>query len=383
VTIDESWLRSATSDEEAATLTAALVAHRSLPGEEAAVQAEVARWLEGAGLPVEVVPVAPERPNVMATIPNGEGPTLLLNGHTDTAIIDPRWDPERLWGKQEGDRLYGLGAADMKSGVAAAMLAIRALAARRDLWRGTVIFASVVDEEAFSIGARALIESGIRADYCVVTEASWDRPALGSFGKLLIRIDVTGAAAHASMPEKGINAATEASRLAARLSEVPVGSHPRIHANQCLLSLHAGPTDYQSITVPDSATLLLNWHTVPGEQDEDVVARIRELIGSLQSPARFDISIDPPYYPAWETPVDAQIVQAFIPAYQAEAGKSPTFGYLGYGDMNLFSVDAGMSVVMVGPRGDNFHAADEWVEIPSIGKTVRVLLRMATALLPA
>jgi acetylornithine deacetylase/succinyl-diaminopimelate desuccinylase-like protein len=38
---------------------------------------------------------------------------------------------------------------------------------------------------------------------------------------------------------------------------------------------------------------------------------------------------------------------------------------------------------MIGPRGDNFHQANEWVDVPSIAATSRVLTRMALDLLPA
>ena len=38
---------------------------------------------------------------------------------------------------------------------------------------------------AYSIGARAFIESGIEADYCVVTESGWKNPCLGAFGKMI------------------------------------------------------------------------------------------------------------------------------------------------------------------------------------------------------
>src|SRR5687767_13557669 len=137
------------------------------------------------------------------------GPTLLLNGHTDTVLAVEGWSSDPWAPRRQGDRLYGLGACDMKSGVAAAMLATRALAAARDRWRGTILFTSVVDEEAYSIGARALIAAGLRADYCVVTEASWQHPCLGGVGKALIRAEVTGRAAHATWPAGGINAAVE------------------------------------------------------------------------------------------------------------------------------------------------------------------------------
>jgi acetylornithine deacetylase/succinyl-diaminopimelate desuccinylase-like protein len=359
-----------------------LVAIRSLPGEEELVQRHVAAWFEQQGMGADVVDVEPNRPNVIVTIENGAGPVLLLNGHADTASIDPRWDLTRLFGHRQGDRFLGLGAGDMKSGVVAAMLATRALDRSRVKWQGTLIFTSVIDEEAYSKGAHAIVESGLRADYCVVTESSWEWPCLGSFGKILIRVEVAGKTAHASWPHLGVNAATEAARFVARLSDVPLGSHPRITPSQCVLSVKAGPEKYESIVVPDSARILINWHTVPGETAEEVIDRLMELVSALDSPAAFTFSVDPPYYPAWETPADAPIVRAFARAYEAEAGHPPNFAYTGYGDMNLFSVNAGIPTVMFGPRAGNFHEADEWVDLPSIPATTRVLLRLAHDLMP-
>lgn len=379
---DLDWLAESSNVEEAAALLAELVAIRSLPGEEGAVQSRVASWLQEQGLTPEVVDVEPGRPNVTVRIVNGEGPSLMLNGHVDTASIDPRWDPERLLGYREGSRFFGLGAGDMKAGVVAAMLATRALDRNRDRWQGTLVFTSVIDEEAYSKGAHAVIENGLRTDYCVVTESSWEHPCLGAFGKVLIRVDVIGKAAHASWPQNGINAAVEAARFVAHLSDVPLGEHPRIKPSQCVLTMKAGPDVYESIVVPDSAQVLINWHTVPGETAEGVIDRLRALAAGLESPAEFVFSVDPPYYPAWETPVDAPIAQLFARAYAAEAGHVPEYGYFGYGDMNLFSTDAGIPTVMFGPLGGQFHEADEWVDLPSIGATTRVLLRLTCDLMP-
>jgi di/tripeptidase len=36
---------------------------------------------------------------------------------------------------------------------------------------------------------------------------------------------------------------------------------------------------------------------------------------------------------------------------------------------------------MIGPRGANFHQADEWVEVPTIAATSRLLVRLACDLL--
>ncbi len=377
------WLHEQADTEEATALLQELVAIRSLPGEEAGVQERVAEWLRAHGLPVAVEDVEPGRPNVTTVLTNGEGPTLLINGHVDTASIDPRWDPSRMLGVRDGDTLIGLGAGDMKAGVVAAMLATRALNRSRDRWRGTVIFSSVIDEEAYSKGAHAVIDSGIRADYCIVTESSWDHPCLGAFGKILIRVDVTGKAAHASWPQLGVNAAVEAARFVAQLDSVPLGEHPRIKPSQSVLTFRSGPEKYESIVVPESAQVLINWHTIPGETERDVIERLQEVVDRLQSHAVFSFSIDPPYYPAWETAIGAPIERAFASAYEADAGKVLDYRYAGYGDMNLFSAEAGIPTVMFGPLGGKFHEAEEWVDLPSIAATVRVLLRFACSLLPS
>jgi acetylornithine deacetylase/succinyl-diaminopimelate desuccinylase-like protein len=378
--VTESWLHSLFTSEEAAVLTAELVSFRSYPGEEGPVQHHVAGWLETNGLEPELQPTEGDRPNVIARVENGAGPTLLLNGHVDTVLAVEGWASDPWTARRDGDRLYGLGAADMKSGVAAAMLATRALAQNRDRWRGSVVFSSVVDEEAYSIGARALISSGIQADYCVVTESSWERPALGSVGKVLVRIDVTGKAAHASWPWEGINAATEAARLVARLDEIPLLEHPRMRGSRCVLSFASGNDQYV-ITVPEKARVILNRMIVAGESSESVLAEVRALIDDLDSPATFELAIDPPYYPPWETETEHPVALALARAYEAESGRQPEWGYWGFGDMNLFSEEARIPTVMIGPRGHNFHQADEWVDVPSIAATSRLLVRLTLDLL--
>lgn len=373
--VDESWLHASSDPEEGADLTAHLVAHRSYPGEEGPVQRAVAEWLDANGLRPDFQATEGDRPNVLVRVENGPGPTLLLNGHVDTVLAVDGWSSDPWQPRRDGDRLYGLGACDMKAGVAAAMLATRALALHPRLWRGTLLFASVVDEEAYSIGAHALIDSGLKADACVVTESSWERPALGGVGKVLARVDVTGKAAHASWPADGVNAAVEAARLVARLDDLPLGAHPRLTATRSVLSFHSGSDQYV-ITVPEHARILVNRMIVPGETGESVLAEIRQLAASLASPATFAFAVDPPYYPPWETSPDHPLAQTLARAYEAETHRPPTWGYKAFGDANLFSAEAGIPTVQVGPHGANYHQADEWVDVPTIAATVRVLLRL-------
>jgi succinyl-diaminopimelate desuccinylase len=168
--VDDEWFRASADPEEAAALTAHRLSIRSYPGKERRAQQAVAAWLTEHGLRPELQEAAPDRPNVVAHIANGPGPTLLLNGHIDTVVAVAGWQRGPWQGWRVGNRLYGLGAGDMKSGIAAALLVTRALAQRPGAWPGTVIFSSVVDEEAYSLGAHALIDSGITADAYLVAE---------------------------------------------------------------------------------------------------------------------------------------------------------------------------------------------------------------------
>ncbi len=321
--MDERWMNEAFDPEEAAALTAHLVSFRSYPGQEGDVQRAVAAWMRENGIEPEMQPTEDDRPNVIAYVRNGDGPTFMLNGHVDTVLAAEGWECDPWQGKRDGDRFYGLGACDMKSGVAAGMLVTRALDQHRDAWHGTVIFTSVVDEEAYSIGAQSLVTMGMRADACVCLESAFEHPVLGAVGKVLVRADITGKAAHGSWPQAGINAAVEGAKLVARLDDLQLGRHPRLTATQCVLGFHSGSEQYV-ITVPEKARFTINRHIVPGETGETVLAEMRKLADDLHSPARFEFAIDPPYYPPWEISPHHPFIQQFAEAYRAETGQAPS-----------------------------------------------------------
>lgn len=367
--------------DEAAELTAHLVSFRSYPGEEGDVQRAVAAWLAGCGIASRFQATQGDRPNVIAALENGAGPTLLLNGHVDTVLAAEGWLSDPWTARREGDRLYGLGAADMKAGVAANMLIARALHQHPELWHGTLIFTSVVDEEAYSIGARALVDARIQADACFVTEPSGDHAVIGGVGKVLVRGEVYGKASHGSNPRAGINAAVEAARLVARLDELDLGAHPRMEVSQSVLGLHSGSAQYV-ITVPERATFTINRHTIPGQDDESVLAQMSALAESLHSPARFAFQIDPPYYPPWEVPASDPAIQRLVRAYAAEYGQELPLRYAeGVADANYFAADLGIPTFWFGPLGEGLHQCNEWVDVPSIAATVRIGLRYALDLM--
>jgi acetylornithine deacetylase len=111
-----------------ARLTAELVAIPSVNpaldpqgGGEEPVATFARDWLERRGVRAWLEPVAPGRPNVVAEVGGGEGPTLVLCAHLDT--VGTTGMADAFSPRVEGGRLYGRGAYDMKASAAAVMAA--------------------------------------------------------------------------------------------------------------------------------------------------------------------------------------------------------------------------------------------------------------------
>lgn len=142
----------------------------------------------------------------------GDGPTLLLDGHTD--VVPPgdldAWsgDPyvPRRTRVDGAEAVVARGAADMKAGLVAAWFAVRALRTAGARLRGDVVLAPVVGEEDGGLGTFALLRRGVRADYCVVPEPTGLDLVPANGGALTFRLTVRGLATHASRRTEGVSA---------------------------------------------------------------------------------------------------------------------------------------------------------------------------------
>ena len=82
----------------------------------------------------------------------------------------------------------------------------------------------------------------------------------------------------------------------------------------------------------------------------------------------FAIELEPTYHfvKPWETPTNHPAVQETVRTMGQYTGREPKVGGAPLScDMAVYG-EAGIPTVILGPRGDNLHAPDEWVLVEDI-----------------
>jgi len=177
----------------------------------------LASILDDWGFSVQLMESVTDRPNVVARIGQRDAPALMLNGHLDVVGVEGMAH-EPFSAEVRSNRIYGRGSADMKGGVAA-MCAAAVNGAKSDSSR-QILIAAVVDEEYESLGMRALLADGIRADAAIITEPTRLAICPAHRGFVWIEVVLTGRAAHGSRYDIGIDAITHAGLLLAELERL-------------------------------------------------------------------------------------------------------------------------------------------------------------------
>jgi acetylornithine deacetylase len=349
------------------------------PGEGGCARA-LASVLDDWGFSVEMTEVAPGRSNVVARLGPGNAPGLMLNGHLDVVGVEGMvHDP--FVAEVRDRRIYGRGAADMKGGVAAMCAAAVSGATSRA--NRQVLITAVVDEEYESLGMRALLASGVRADAAIITEPTRLAICPAHRGFVWFEVSFTGRAAHGSRYDIGIDAIMHAGLLLGELDELEkTRDTGPLHRLLGRGSLHAS-TIHGGVgltTYPERCDLQIERRTLPGESPEmamreitDAVARVRSRRPDLDARVTF-IKAQLPS----DVPADAPIVVQLQRALEREGMPVNIEGLSAWTDAALLN-EAGIPAICFGP-GDIAlaHAAEEFVSVDEIERATRVLTRVVS-----
>ena len=346
-------------------------------------EGEIARTLAGVltawGFAVMLQEVVPGRPNVVARIGRTGNRSLMFNGHLDVVGVDGMTHAPFDGATTDG-RLYGRGATDMKGGVAAMCCA--AWRAAQSGLAGELVIAAVVDEEWQSAGTKGLIERGVRADACIVTEPTRLAIAPAHKGFTWTEVTFTGRAAHGSRYDVGVDAIRHAGLLLAELDrverdELVLHTHPLLgHA-----SLHAAFVSGGSgwSTYPDRCEVAIERRTVPGESPDDAVREMQQAVkrvGTVATAVRADVRHVFSQWPS-DVATDAPVVRSLRGAMEGVGESVAVEGLSAWTDAALLNA-AGIPAICYGPGDISLaHSATEWVEEQEITRATSVLERMA------
>lgn len=347
---------------------------------EGAIAAFISRWMEAAGLEVQLDETLPGRPSVVGIARGtGGGRTLLLNGHMDTVGVAGMSEPFRP--RLENGRLYGRGAYDMKGGLAACLVAA-AEAVRRQL-RGDVIVAAVADEEYAGLGTLS-IAGRYRADGAIVAEPTELQLVVAHKGFLWLEVETEGVAAHGSRPHLGVDAIVKMGGVLAGLDQLADGlgrrpQHPLLGPPSIHASTISGGGEWS--TYPDRCALAIERRLLPGETGDAAEAEVRAIVDRLAA-------IDPAFRAVvrrvlervpLETGLDAAILGVVRQAAEGVLGQPITPTGVSFWTDAASLHNAGIPTVLFGPSGEGAHAAVEWVDVASVRACAEVYLATALA----
>ncbi len=368
------------------------------PGDTRAAAAFVLAWLAERGHPGEVIAGQPALPNVVATLDNGPGRHLVLNGHLDTFPVgDPAaWTRDPYGGEIAEGKIFGRGVSDMKAGVAASLAAFTLLAERRAAWAGRVTLAAVADEETMGPwGANYLVDHHprLRADAALIGEPSTPRTVrFGERGMVWVRLVARGQSAHAAYPHAGWNAILAVAAALQELRELEALAWPvprevteRIDAAREATDALLGPGTTDTLAavtvnaglirggtkvnlVADRCEAEVDVRLPPGVSTGDVLRHVGRVVRRHRGMRYEVLHLSEPN---WTSP-DLPFMRIVRDAAARVRGEAPHFNISSPGTDSRVFRRVGIPVAVFGPTPHGLGQADEHVTVADFLDTIRV-----------
>ncbi|MEV6595779.1 M20/M25/M40 family metallo-hydrolase [Actinoplanes sp. NPDC051346] len=316
-------------------------AEKQGPVGEGTLALRLAERFDGYGADDVVVDeVAPGRPNVYGRFRGRSDRLVVVDVHTDTVTVEHMTDPP-FDGRVAHGSVWGRGALDSKATMGVMLSLLDAW--HRDGLRPdpTLLLVGSVGEEAGGLlGATRFRpwaqEQGLRIDQLLVAEPTEFRPVHGLKGLILIEVTARGTAAHSARPDLGVNAIEAMAPVIAAF----VAEHDRLKTLPAATELGTGTVSVTQISggtggnvIPDRCSISVGRRIVPGEDPDEILAR-------LSATARA------------ACPVPCEITSLLPPTPDGKAG-SPAFYQRPDTDLVRFLADACGTEPTVAPFGTN------------------------------
>ena len=349
----------------------------------------VEAYLAEHGIASQRVPTADGlKSSLFATIGDASTGGIALSGHTDVVpVASQAWDTNPFELIERDGKLYGRGACDMKGYLACALALVPDLKARK--LKVPFHLAFSYDEEVGCTGVRPMVaelgKSLPRPRYVFVGEPSKMSVVDAHKGPVRWRVELTGRAAHSSMPHYGVNAIAYAGRMIGELlrMEEELKASTRIERfdppwTTMQVTQIEGGTATNVVPVP----CWFGWETraLPGFDPFTLDRRLRAFAEEKCLPEMRRI--------APESDIKVMVTN-HVPAYAADtasgiipltlklAQQNETYAVSYCTEAGIFQ-DGGAPAIICGP-GDiaQAHTANEFIRVEELEKCLAFLARLA------
>ena len=312
----------------------------------------------------------------------GEGDTVIhFDSHMDTVRVNDAelWQHAPFAGEIVDGVLWGRGSVDMKGGLAASVYAA-ALAKKLGLLGGKRIYVtgSVCEEYCDGVCLEHFYaDSGVKPDYCIICEPSDNVITLGHTGKVQARITAHGVSAHASAPEKGVNAVYEMAEIISRVDALNKELGTREGAGTIVLS-HISCETASLNAVPSACEIYLDRRLRLGESTAQVRTELDALVagknadwapGTLihESWTGRELRYEPMHEP-WIIEKDHPLTRCLIAAHESVFGCAPQrWDFWDFGTNAIVPVSMGVPTIGFGPGEYKLaHMRDERCSVEKV-----------------
>ncbi|MEW5760142.1 MAG: M20/M25/M40 family metallo-hydrolase [Candidatus Thermoplasmatota archaeon] len=279
---------------------------------------------------------------------------IILASHMDTVRPMDGWKTNPFKPFERNNRIYGLGASDMKAGIAISMEIFKKFSKKKQL-----TFFCTGDEEGMSMCCYKNLDK-IEGSVCLVPEPTNEKIMLGARGRYVIDIIIKGKSAHGARPYLGINAIEKAGEVIKNLKKIKFKKDKRLgEGSICPLKIFGGE---DSLTVPEKCLIRVDRHFVFGENESFILDQIKRIINFRGAEVRL-MERESPFLEPYIS--KGPYIKKFI-----ELCAQDIFYGMSVGDYNLLAKK--FPTIVFGPKGANWHSANEFVEIESIKRCKRI-----------
>ncbi len=295
---------------------------------------------------------------------------ILVLTHIDT--VWPLGKIQNMPFYLSGQNVYGPGVLDMKAGLIMAVYALKTL---RDLnietQKNIILFINSA-EEIGNEAAYEIIQKLARKSQCVLClEPSLPGGKLKTQrkGRLVIRFDVTGKAAHAGTPEKGINAIEELMDQLKSLKKLR-----RTKGTTLNTGLISGGE--KANIIPEKATATLDLRFWTNMHKQKILDTLKQL-KPVRPGAKIRSTVESSTPPMEKTDASMKLLSRIREIADATFKMSLETGKTGGGSDASIASSLGIATVDgLGPDGEGIHAENEHLVLSSLIQRTALLTEL-------